>query len=144
MATERRKLMAQEERKAKAVLAAAIAWRTAFASEERKPGVLAAGIHAADKKLAEAIEEYEAVKAAKSAEPPADPGGFHCPNCGTDRPPYGWHFNIGDTGPFALQWITCFCGDCKEILGVSVVQFMPKQELVEMLKQQFAGKVGLV
>lgn len=128
--------MAQEERKAKAVLAAAIAWCKAVGNTSEG--------EAADNKLAEAVEAYEAVKAAKSAEPPADPGGFHCPNCGADRPPYGWHFNIGDTGPFALQWITCFCGDCKEILGVSVVQFLPKQELVEMLKQQFAGKVGLV
>src|SRR6266436_4210522 len=73
--------------------------------------------------------------AALNPDQPADLNAFRCPHCDAERPPYGWHFNIGDTGPFALQWITCFCGECKGVLGVSVVQFMPKQELVDQLKR---------
>src|ERR671937_194236 len=101
-----------------------------------------------DKERAEmwAADLVEAVEALKEAAPKfpggalpfeplpingADPNAFTCPVCSASRPSYGWHFNIGDTGPFALQWMTCFCGECKTILGVTVIQFMPKQELVE-------------
>lgn len=94
--------------------------------------------------LKKAVEDYNSLPAAPAPDaPPVDLNAFHCPHCEAERPPYGWHFNIGDTGPFALQWITCFCGECKTIIAVSVVQFMPKQELVDQLKRQFGTKVHI-
>jgi hypothetical protein len=123
--------MAQEERKAKAVLRAAVEWTLAVPGEM----ILRA------QELRKAVEEY---RETKSEEPPADPMAWRCPHCDAERPPFGWHYNLGDTGPFALQWVTCFCGECKKMLGVTVVAFMPKPELAEQLKAQFAGKIGLV
>jgi len=116
----------QKREKIQAVIDAAKAWR------DLQPD--------SGERLRNALAKYEEVTLSPDA--PADSiGKFHCPYCDAEQPPYGWHFNIGDTGPFALQWITCFCGECKSALTVSVVQFMPKQELLDQLKKQFAGRL---
>lgn len=124
--------MAQAERKARQLIAAAIRWVECNAFERTNPNVI--------KPLEDAAAEYKAVKHTEELVT-QDPGVFLCPHCGAPRPAYGWHFNLGDTGPFALQWITCFCGECRKMISVSVVQFMPKAEMLEQLKAQFAGKL---
>jgi hypothetical protein len=123
--------MAQGERRAKAVLAAAVA----LSKNENMKLVKFAEMAT----LLEAVEKYEAVMAAKL---PEDPMAWTCPHCGAVRPVYGWHYNLGDTGPFAIQWVTAFCNECKNAIGVSVVAFLPKPELAELLKagMQAAGK----
>lgn len=127
--------MAQGERRAKAVLAAAIEWLESAKGDANEAS-------AANTKLAEAVEKYQVVMSAKlPPDPMADPMAWHCPHCGAERPAFGWHYNLGDTGPFALQWVTCFCGECKTALSVTVVAFMPKAELAEQLKKQFSTKL---
>jgi hypothetical protein len=119
-------MMAQGERRAKALLAAAMDlfenWGSPTAGDA----------------FQQAAEKYKEVRDAKL---PEDPMVFTCPHCGAERPSYGWHFNMGDTGPFALQWLTCFCGECKNILSVAVPAFLPKTEMLEALKAQFARKI---
>jgi hypothetical protein len=119
-----------------AVLAAAVEWlEHGFAGETNV-------------KLAEAIKKYKETQQAIAnlhggAESATDIGAWTCPHCGAERPAYGWHYNLGDAGPFALQWVTCFCGECKNVISTTVVAFMPKPELAEQLKKQFAGKLHL-
>jgi hypothetical protein len=123
--------MAQGERRAKAVLAAAIALAE---SVDAVPGSPIAT-------LKEAVAKYKEVLAAKL---PEDPMAWTCPHCDAVRPVYGWHYNLGDTGPFAIQWVTAFCNECKNAIGVSVVAFLPKPELAELIKSQLpaTGNTG--
>lgn len=124
-----------KRKKIQAVLDAAVAWADSTLNT----------YDAASDALQAAIEEYKSYTppALDPNAPPVDLNAFRCPHCDAERPPYGWHFNIGDTGPFALQWITAFCGECKGVLGVSVIAFLPKQELADQLKKQFAARVNL-
>lgn len=120
-----------------AVLAAAVNWFNSGGNREN-----------GDPELAAAVRKYEETQAAIAnlaggKEPGAGLNEWTCPHCEAPRPSFGWHYNLGDAGPFALQWVTCFCGECKNILTVNVVQFLPKPELAEQLKAQFAGKIGL-
>ena len=121
-----------------AVLAAAVKWFHSGGNREN-----------GDPELAAAVRKYEETQKAIANLAGKEPGGgaavmeWTCPHCEAPRPAFGWHYNLGDAGPFALQWVTCFCGECKNILTVNVVQFLPKAELAEQLKAQFAGKVGL-
>src|SRR5258708_5790502 len=118
--------MAQGERRGKAVLAAALAWHGSSPDES---------LEKLDA-LNDAIAKYKEVMAVQL---PVDPMAFTCPHCGADRPGYGWHLNAGDTGPFAVVYLTCFCGECKNILGVSVTTFRPGKEIAEKLMKDFAG-----
>lgn len=127
--------MAQAERRAKAVLAAAIA----LVEKIGDSGTDTLEFH----NLREAVAKHkEATKALEKLEG-KDPSAWTCPHCDAERPAFGWHFNIGDTGPFALQWVTVFCAECKTALTVNIVAFVPKPELAEQLKRQFAGKLHL-
>jgi len=125
--------MAQGERRAKAVLAAAVAWRDLLAEKNIKPEIISAsGLD----ELIGTIDKYKEVMAVQL---PADPTAFFCPHCGAEKPAYGWNYNAGDTGPFAVAYLTCFCGACKEILSVAVTSFIPGEKLAQTLMQQFKG-----
>lgn len=67
---------------------------------------------------------------------------FTCPHCDAEDPSYGWHLNAGDTGPFALTYVTCFCGECRAILSVSITSFMPSKEIAEALMKQFQNRLA--
>jgi hypothetical protein len=121
-------MMGQGERRAKAVLAAAVAYID-FLSEKDKS-------LAEIEPLVQAVTKYKEVMAVQL---PADPTAFFCPHCGAEKPAYGWNYNAGDTGPFAVAYLTCFCGACKEILSVAVTSFIPGEKLAQTLMQQFKG-----
>lgn len=128
-----------------AVLAAAVAWVEFLKTVKIKPDEMT---DTPARELVHAVEKYEETQKAIAnlaggKEPGAAEMEWTCPHCEAVRPAFGWHYNLGDAGPFALQWVTCFCGECKNILTVNVVQFLPKPELAEQLKAQFAGKIGL-
>ena len=121
--------MAQSERKAKALIAAAIEWHDTEAMDDSLEKLSL---------LREAVLKYKAVQAVQL---PEDPMAFHCPHCDADRPAYGWHLNAGDTGPFSVVYLTSFCGECKGILSVCVVTFTPAKELADQLMQQFKNRL---
>jgi len=127
-----------------AVLAAAVEWHRMMVKDDATDQEVDSSCDA----LKVAVDKYEETQAAIAnlhggAEPTGEIGAWTCPHCGAERPAYGWHYNLGDAGPFALQWVTCFCGECKNVISTTVVAFMPKPELAEQLKRQFAGKIGL-
>jgi hypothetical protein len=128
--------MAQEERKAKAVLAAAQVWAHADDVHARDRETMGAQ-PLEEKALRFAIAEYEAVK---SAEPPKDPLSFRCPHCDAERPSYGWDVNAGQTPKFSIAWLTCFCGECKAILGTAVTTFAPTKEFAQEMLDMFQGR----
>jgi hypothetical protein len=128
--------MAQEERKAKAVLTAAVALKKFWSDQKITFGGMT---DSEARQLFLAVDEYETVK---SAEPPADPLAFHCPHCDAEKPAYGWHYNFGDTGPFAVAYVTCFCGECKKIINVAVTTFVPAKQLADELMKHFQKKIG--
>lgn len=128
--------MAQGERRAKAVLAAAVAWFDAGIQESLDRRIIVA------EELKTAVEKYKEVMAVQLPADPATAGDFVCPHCGTVKPAYGWNYNAGDTGPFAVAYVTCFCGSCKGILSVSVTTFTPTKELAEALAAQFRSRLA--
>lgn len=129
--------MAQSERRAKAVLAAAVEYIKNRSEKEKS--------YATIQDLVTAVEKYEEATEAL-ANLPEDPNAFFCPHCGAEKPPFGWNWNGGDTGPFAVAYLTCFCGKCKNIISVAVTQFIPQKQLAEQMMKQFqavlAGKGG--
>ena len=132
--------MAQGGRRAKAVLAAAVAWREKWREViSTLPSINTAGVVA---DLVEAVDRYKEVMAVQLPADPSTAGDFVCPHCGTVKPAYGWNYNAGDTGPFALAYVTCFCGSCKGILSVSVTTFTPTKELAEALAAQFRSRLA--
>lgn len=130
--------MAQAERRAKAVLAAATAWVEFLEAQKIKPEEMTDG---PARELALAVRKYgEAAKALAALS--EDPTTFVCPHCGEVKPNYGWNYNAGDTGPFAVAYLTVFCGTCKAILSVCVTTFMPSDEIAKALMDQFKGRLG--
>lgn len=122
--------MSQGERKAKAVLTAALEWREKNSLEGYDEFTL---------KLEDAVDKYKEVMA---VELPPDPTAFFCPHCDAAKPPYGWHYNAGDTGPFAVAYLTCYCGECKKIISVVVTTFMPSEQLAAELMRSFKQKMA--
>ena len=128
--------MAQAERRGKAVLAAAVAWSESLKSVKIKTAEMMGP--ALD--LVQAVEKYqEATKALANI--PEDPTAFVCPHCGEVKPGYGWNYNAGDTGPFAVAYLTVFCGVCKVILSVCVTTFMPSEQMAKALMDQFKNRL---
>jgi len=117
-------------KRAKAVLAAAVAW----VDRLRVDALLSAD----EENLRTAVAKYKAVMAVKL---PEDATAFFCPHCDAEKPAYGWHYNAGDTGPFFVAYLTCYCGQCKNVLSVAVTQFVPSKELAESLMQQFKSRL---
>lgn len=129
--------MAQAERRAKAVLAAAVAWTEFLRTVKIKTEEMTDG---PARDLVNAVEKYQ--EAAKAlANLPEDPGAFVCSHCGEVKPGYGWNYNAGDTGPFAVAYLTVFCGACKNILSVCVTTFMPSEQMAKALMDQFKTRL---
>ena len=105
------------------------------------------------KQLSEALGDFRQGESALTEKPSLTLGSgapateapsfkFTCPHCDAEDPSYGWHLNAGDTGPFALTYVTCFCGECRAILSVSITSFMPSKEIAEALMKQFQNRLA--
>lgn len=130
--------MTQAERRGKAVLAAAVEFARLVKESNARQNMELIGGPALD--LIHAVEKYEeATKALANI--PEDPTAFVCPHCGEVRPGYGWNYNAGDTGPFAVCYLTAFCGACKGILSICVTTFQPSEEMAKALMDQFKKRL---
>lgn len=64
-----------------------------------------------------------------------------CPDCDAERPGYKWQLSSGSYADYDLQVLTCFCAECRTLLSVNVVGFLPASMRGELLKRQFPGGV---
>jgi hypothetical protein len=89
--------------------------------------------------------------------PSALPADFHCPECQTNRPPYGFEMNGGDLGIVGMvQYFTVFCAAekprlegvlpsvCGHIFAVQILKYMPPTDpaLLAQFHQMLKGIGG--
>jgi hypothetical protein len=76
----------------------------------------------------------------------ADPARWYCPYCGKDRPSFNFQL-VGQAviGIGALQYFNIFCAEenCRKLLSVAMIGFVPEAQLLEQARQQMRSKVGV-
>lgn len=135
-------MMRAGKKSEQAVLAAAVAW----ADGRRDSMVTGDEQLERQRKLDDAVAKYkettQAIANLRGKEPDAAEMDFACPHCSAVRPSYGWNWNAGDTGAFFVAYLTCFCGECKNILSVAITTFTPAKEAAEAMMQQFKAMLA--
>ena len=87
--------------------------------------------------LREAYEQWASTHEHK----PGDENLWRCPHCDAERPGFGWQLNSGSYADYDLHVLTCFCGECRTLLSVNVVGFLPESMRNELLKRSFPGGI---
>lgn len=86
-----------------------------------------------------AWDVYRELLDGKEENAPFDEHRFFCPHCGKERPKYAMQL-IGEAllGIGAIQYFNVICGEenCRKLLTVSVIGFVPEAQMIDLARAQ--------